>query len=501
MQNQQAREVGSASEQTQSQSKVAVIGSGFGGLGLAWHLKQAGIDDLVLFEKAADLGGTWRENTYPGSGCDVPSHYYSFSFEAHYPWRWRYAKQAEIFAYQQHVAKKYDLLRHIQFNTGVQGARYDASRQRWLITLDNGRVHEAQFLVSAVGQLNRPKTLNIPGLESFTGESFHSAEWNHDYDLNGKKVAVIGTGASAVQFLPEIAKQVQQLHLFQRTPGWTVPKGDKKFSEREMRLLKKFPIIHDLDRKRVFALTEFLGMAYRGNSLVEKAVTALAKLHLRRQVKDEALREALTPDFAVGCKRILLSNEWYPAICRDNVELVTDGIAAIEGNTVLSENGDRRDVDAIIHSTGFQATDFLMPMSITNATGTELHDTWQDGAEAYFGLNVSGFPNFFMLYGPNTNLGSGSIIYMLETQQRYITALLQHQQQQGWQAFEVTQQAQANFVTEMQKRTEATTYSGDCQSWYKTADGRNTNTWVGSQREYAKRLADIDHKAYEYHAA
>lgn len=476
---------------------IAIIGSGFGGIGLAWHLKQAGIEDFTLFEKASELGGTWRENTYPGCGCDVASHLYSYSFEPHYPWRFRYGKQAEILEYLNHVADKYDLRKHIRFNSEVEGAKFDAKRGLWSAQLKGGETHASRFLTTAVGQLSRPQYANVPGIDRFKGKSFHSAEWDHDYDLNGKHVAVIGTGASAVQFVPEIVKQVRKLHLFQRTPGWTIPKVDREFKPTERKLLDKAPLIHDLDRQRIFAITESVGYAYQGHEWALKAVTALAKSHLHRQISDPTLRKKLTPDYPVGCKRILLSNDWYPAISQLNVELVTDHIDEITETGVVTKDGYERKVDTIIHGTGFAATELLAPMEITGLRGKKLSTAWKNGAEAYMGMSTHGFPNLFMLYGPNTNLGSGSIIYMLECQQRYIVQMLQTQQSQGWKYAHASAEAQQAFVDEIQQRTEQSTYAGDCQSWYKTADGRNTNTWVGSQREFKKRSAEIQLKDYE----
>jgi len=478
-------------------SQIAIIGAGFGGLGMAYSLRKAGIDDFVIFEKAADLGGTWRANTYPGSGCDVPSHFYSYSFEPHYPWRWRYAKQTEILAYQHHCADKYDLNRHMQFNSEVSAASYDADTKQWRIELVDGRRHSAQFLVSAVGQLNRPAYIKVLGREQFHGHQFHSAEWDHDYDLNGKRVAVIGTGASAVQFLPEVAQQAAKLTLFQRTPGWTIPKVERQFSRFERWLLDNLKFLHNLDRLRVFLLTETLGFAYRGHGWAEGIVRLMAKFQLRRQVKDPETRAKLTPDFPVGCKRILLGNDWYPTLCRDNVELLNVGISGFTANGITTVDGQEHAVDAIIHGTGFTATEFLAPMQVTGLNGESLQERWRDGGQAYLGMTVAGFPNFFVLYGPNTNVGSGSIIYMLERQQRYLTQLIEQSRQQGWQQIAVRREVEQAFAEEMQERSESTTFAGDCQSWYKTADGRNTNTWVGSQLEFNRRTRRPDFSQFE----
>lgn len=469
--------------------EVAIIGSGFGGLGMAHYLKQAGIEAFAVFEKAPDLGGVWRENTYPGAACDVPSHLYSFSFEPHYPWKYRYAKQAEILEYERHCAGKFDLMRHIRFGHAVTAARFDQGRGLWVLSLDDGSSVEAVTVVSAVGQLHRPSIPDIPGLESFEGRCFHSAHWDHDYDLRDKTVVVIGTGASAVQFVPEIAPKLRQLHLFQRSPGWVAPKFDKAFSPFEQGLLRRFPWLYDLDRQRIYWITEALAYAYDGHKWAERLVTWLSKAQLRIQVRDPALRRKLTPDYPIGCKRILLTTEWLRALVRPNVEVVTEAVSGITARGVRSADGRERAVDAIIFGTGFAATEFLTPMRVTGVDGRDLHQTWRDGAEAYLGMAVSGFPNFFMLYGPNTNVGSGSIIYMLECQQQYLVKLLQARRQLGWATIDVRAEAQRAFADEMRARSEETTFSGNCQSWYKTRDGRNTNNWVGLMREYRRRTA------------
>lgn len=467
--------------------KVAIIGSGFGGLGMGYSLKKAGIEDFAIFEKADDLGGTWRENTYPGCGCDVPSHLYSFSFERRYPWAWRYARQSEILAYQHHVADKYDLTRHIRYRMQATEMTFDEMRGLWTLTFADGTTVEATTVISAVGQLHQPAYPNIPGRERYAGKTFHSATWDHDYDLSGKTVAVIGTGASAVQFVPEIAKQVGRLHLFQRSPGWTFPKVEKQFSRLERWLLQKQPLIHDLDRLRIFMACELLAAAYNGNKPLASLVTSISKLQAWWQVRDPALRKKLRPDFEIGCKRILLTNAWLPTLARPNVDVIDDAIQEITETGVRTADGQLREVDAIVYGTGFKATQFLTPMRVSGLSGKDLHQTWGHGAEAYYGMAVSGFPNFFMLYGPNTNVGSGSIIFMLECQQRYIAQLLKAQADQGWEVADVRLDAQIAYSEEVQQRSEGTSYSGDCQSWYKTAEGRNTNNWVGSMREFARR--------------
>lgn len=475
--------------------RVAIIGAGFGGLGMAYYLRRAGIEDFVILEKATDIGGTWRENTYPGAACDIPSHFYSFSFEPHYPWSNRYAPQPEILAYLRHCARKYDILRHVRFKAEVTDAVFDAARGLWRLMLADGSTVEAETVVSAVGQLHRPSIPDIPGRDRFQGRMFHSARWDHDYELDGKRVAVIGTGASAIQFVPAIAPRLRQLYVYQRSPGWIIPKFDHTFSRFERWLFDTFPILHDLDRLRIYCITEALAYAYEGHKWLEKLVTVFSKLQYYIQVRDPQLRRKLIPDYPIGCKRILLTRNWLPTLTRPNAELITDAVTEITASGVRSADGRLREVDAIIWGTGFTATQFLAPMRVVGRDGLELHKTWTRGAEAYLGMTVAGFPNFFMLYGPNTNLGSGSIIYMLECQQRYVVRMLQRRATENLGPVEVTPEAQKAYVEEMQARSQKTTYVGGCRSWYITADGRNTNNWVGLMYEYRRRTAEpvMDH--------
>jgi cation diffusion facilitator CzcD-associated flavoprotein CzcO len=489
-------ERGMSSGENISSSRVAIIGSGFGGIGMAYHLKQAGIDAFTIFEKSDEIGGVWRDNTYPGAGCDVPSQLYSFSFESHHPWAWRYGKQAEILDYLRHCVRKFGIASHIQFRREVVQADFNTQRGIWRLKFADGGVHEAEMLISAVGQLHRPALPKIEGQQRFAGTQFHSARWDHGFDPRGKTVAVIGSGASAVQFVPEIARQVRQLYLFQRSPGWVAPKFERPISPFMRRLFDRLPWVYDLDRLRIFLITEALAYAYNGHAWAERLMRLLAQVQLRIQVRDPALRRKLTPDFPIGCKRILLTTQWLPALIRPNVEVVGEAIAEITETAVRNTDGCIREVDAIIYATGFAATEFLAPMRITGIDGRLLSEHWRNGADAYLGMAVAGFPNFFLLYGPNTNVGSGSIVFMLECQQRYIVKLLRERAALGWHCAEVTAAAQADYRREIEQRSSLTTFAGDCQSWYKTADGRNTNNWIGSMMEYRRRTRRIDWTHY-----
>ncbi|HZR37595.1 MAG TPA: NAD(P)/FAD-dependent oxidoreductase [Nevskia sp.] len=479
---------------TDRSPRIAIIGGGFAGLSVAYYLKRAGIESFTIYEKAASAGGVWRENTYPGAACDVPSHLYSFSFEPHYPWSRRYGGQAEILQYQRHVARKFDLERHFRFGKEVAGAEYDAARGLWKVAFASGETAEAEILVAAVGQLHRPAYPDIPGMQRFAGKAFHSARWDHGCDFHGKTVAVIGSGASAVQFVPELARQAGKLYLFQRSPGWCIPKFDRAFNGFERWLLRTFPLVYDLDRRRIFWVIEFLAssMIRRGllSRLADAVLRLLAKGLMWAQVRDPELRRKLTPDFPVGCKRTLLSNDWLRALARPNVEVVTERISEITTDGVKTADGALRDADIIVYGTGFAASQFLAPMDLKGADGQSLRALWQNGAEAYLGVGVAGFPNFFMLYGPNTNLGAGSIIYMLEAQGRYIAGCAALLRSRGLKSLEVKAEAQRRYNEEVQQRNRGTTYESGCHSWYIGPDGRNTNNWVGYMTEYGRRLKE-----------
>ena len=459
--------------------RVLIIGSGFAGMGLAIQLQRAGIGDFLLLEKAGDVGGTWRDNHYPGAACDVPSHLYSFSFEPKTDWSRKYAPQAEIFAYQQHCADKYQLRPRIRFNTEVASAVFDAEAGLWRVTCVGGEQYQAQALVSACGQLNRPLEPHLPGLETFKGETFHSARWNKDYDLTGKRVAVIGTGASAIQFIPQIAPQVAQLHVFQRSAAYVLSKPDRAYRPWEIALMSRLPCLQKLDRGLKYVQHEARVLAF---TVVPKLMTAMQLMfrqNLKRGIHNPALRERLVPDYPMGCKRILISNDFYPALARANVEVVEERIEAVTETGIRTADGQQREVDAIIYGTGFAATEFLSPMQITGLRGRDLNAAWKEGAEAYLGISVSGFPNLFILYGPNTNLGHNSIIYMLESQFAYVLGCIRHLQEQRLRYLDLKPQVQEQFNQQLQKDVEHSVWQQGCTSWYKTASGKNTVNWPG----------------------
>jgi cation diffusion facilitator CzcD-associated flavoprotein CzcO len=384
---------------------VAIVGAGFAGLGLAMRLARAGIRTFTIFERAASIGGTWRENTYPGAACDIPSHLYSFSFEQNPDWERTYAGQAEILRYLEFCAAKYALYEHIRFGSDVRAARFDERRNRWTLELADGTTFDAAVLVTACGVLNKPQLPNLPGLETFAGPAFHSAQWRHDVDLNGKRVGVIGTGASAVQIVPEIAPRVASLTLFQRSAPYVIPKPDRPYGARERKLYRKLPFLLRASRALTYAVHEvrFVAFGYV-RAAIEPSRRIFEKM-LERQVPDPELRRKLTPDYQMGCKRVMISNDYFSALARENVEVVTDRVERVTPNGVVTADGRERAFDVLVYATGFAATGFLVPMRVAGRNGTLLQDVWRDGAEAYLGVSVAGFPNFFMLYGPNTNLG------------------------------------------------------------------------------------------------
>lgn len=476
--------------------RIAIIGTGFGGLGLAIRLKQAGFEQFTLFEKAVDVGGVWRDNTYPGAACDVPSHLYSFSFEQELGWKNRYGTSKEIYQYLRHCADKYDLRPHVQFNTEIASAEFDALQGVWHIQSTSGEQFEAEFLVGAVGQLNRPAYPKLKGIENFKGKAFHSARWDHDYDLTGKRVAVIGTGASAIQFVPEIAKQVAHLDVYQRSAPYVIPKPDRVYQPLEKKAFRKLPILQSLDRALQYGHHEIRLLAFTTSLNEMPLVEYLFQRHIRKVVKDGKLRHRLMPDYPIGCKRILISNQWYETLTQPHVDVINTGIQEITENGILDTEGNLREIDTIIYGTGFAATEFMAPMQITGLDGRTLKDTWKDGAEAYLGLTVSGFPNFFMLYGPNTNLGHNSIVYMIESQVNYILDAIQTTLQNKLLFTNVRAEVQHEFNQSIQEKMKKTVWAQGCTSWYQTADGKNTNNWPGFTLEYRQRTRRFDVENY-----
>jgi cation diffusion facilitator CzcD-associated flavoprotein CzcO len=480
-------------------STVAIIGAGFGGICMGIKLRRAGIP-FVIFEKASRAGGVWRDNVYPGAACDIPSHLYSFSFEPSFGWSRTYGRAVEIQRYIDNCARKYGVLEHIRFNSEVAGMEFDPGRGRWRIDLCDGGACDARFVVAATGQLSRPVEPRIAGLETFPGKLFHSARWDHDYDLAGKTVAVIGSGASAIQFVPEIAPKVGKLHLFQRSAPYVLPKPDRPYTRFEKHLYRRLPIALAANRARFYLYHESRVVPMtkgRGLGLMR----GMFMRNLRRQVDDPALRARLVPHYPIGCKRVLISNDWYPAITRPNVEVISAGLKEIRGSRVVGTDGTEREVDAVIFGTGFAATDFLAPMQITGVEHVDLQQAWHQGAQAYLGMTVSGFPNFFILYGPNTNLGHNSIIYMLESQTDYVMAAIRHVGAFDSTWVNVRPEAQQQYADEIQERLGGTVWEAGCDSWYQTSTGKNTSIWPSYTFEYRFRTRRFDADNYDIHPA
>ncbi len=482
----------------QADFQVAIIGAGFGGLGMAIELKKRGRHSLVILEKADQVGGAWRDNTYPGAACDVPSHLYSFSFARKFDWSRRFAPQAEILDYLKRCARDHDLERHLRLGTEVRAARFDEDAGLWRIETDQGEL-TARALITATGQLNRPAWPRVPGLERFQGPVFHSARWDHGVDLAGKTVAVVGTGASAIQFVPEVAKQARQVKLFQRSAAYVIPKPDRPYSPLEQRLMARLPWLQTLDRARVYAQNETRVLGFTALQGVMKVYQWLFQRYLRRTISDPALREKLTPDYPMGCKRILISNDYFQAIERFGIEVRTGGVAAVDETGLVDADGQHHDADVLIFGTGFQATDFLAPMTIRGRQGRDLNEAWRDGAEAYLGITVHGFPNLFMLYGPNTNLGHNSIVYMLESQIAYVLSALEEMERPGVGGLEVNAEVQDRFNRDIQTRLRDSVWGQGCDSWYKTESGTNTNNWPGFTFRYRRRTRRLDPRDYELH--
>jgi cation diffusion facilitator CzcD-associated flavoprotein CzcO len=466
--------------------RVAIIGTGIGGLGMAIRLVQMAVDDVTLFEKADALGGTWRDNTYPGSGCDVPSHLYSLSFAPNPHWTRRFPEQAEILEHLERVADEFDVRRRIRFSTEVTAATFDEAAGTWTLAFADGGTFTADVLVAATGQLNRPHVPAIEGLDTFAGTTFHSARWDHDHDLTGEDVAVIGIGASAIQFVPAIAERVGRMTLFQRSVNYVGPKPDAPIGERARQVYNRFPLARLAYRASIWARFESRFVIFKQGSKLGEIGRKKFADGLRPLVTDDLPEEAVVPDYPLGCRRILISNDWYPTLARPDVEVVTAGVDRIEPDAVVA-GGQRYPADTIIFGTGFETTDFLAPITVTGAGGTVLGDVWADGAEAHLGITVSGFPNLFLLYGPNTNLGHNSIIFMLERQIGWILQAVRTLATEGRRWVDVRPEAQAASNARLDRELARTVWAGACHSWYKDARGRITNNWSSYTWRYWQR--------------
>ena len=478
---------------------IVIVGSGFAGIGLGIRLKQAGIHDFTILERAERVGGTWRDNTYPGVACDVPSHVYSFSFEPNPEWSRFYAPQEEILAYLEHCADKYAVRAHIRFGTAATSATFDERTGLWTVKTNRGETLEARVLVSGSGHaLSTPVYPDIPGRDTFEGKAMHSARWDHAYALEGKTVAVIGTGASAIQIVPTIAPKVGRMHVFQRTAAWVTPKMDRPLTEREHRVFRRVPSLQKLERGIIYWVMESMAVGYVVDPRLNAVREHFATKYLEKAVADPVLRAKLTPTFRMGCKRVQFSNDYLPALQRDNVELVTDGITEIRPHAIVTKDGTERPVDAIVYATGFETSEAKPPFPIVGRGGLDLKDAWKDGIEAYQGTTVAGFPNFFMIIGPNLGLGHSSMIFMMESQFPYVLDAIQKLRARKLKFVDVRKDVQAKYNRWLQGRLARTVWNtGGCDSWYLTRGGKNTTAWPGFTFEYRLRMRRFDEESYD----
>jgi cation diffusion facilitator CzcD-associated flavoprotein CzcO len=478
-----------------AETDVAIVGAGFGGLGMAIRLKQAGRVDFVVLERADDIGGTWSANTYPGCQCDIPSNLYSFSFARKSDWTTAYPLRDQILDYLHDCARRFGVQPHIELQCELLDAAWDPERSRWEIDTSNGHL-AARVLVAAPGLLSEPCVPELPGLERFEGTTFHTARWNHDHDLTGRRVAVVGTGASAVQVVPSIRQRVSRLFVFQRTPPWVIPHLDHPVGPRLQRLYERAPALQRLVRGTVWGLHELVvpGMAREPRLL--KGHELLARANMRRSIRDPELRRRLTPGYSIGCKRILLSSEWYPAIASPNVELVMSGIREVREGSLVDGAGVEHEVDTIVFATGFVPSDPPIARRLLGREGATLSETWGGSPQAYLGTTVAGFPNLFLCYGPNTNLGHSSIVYMLESQMTYVMSALEAMDSWGAAWVEVRPDVQQAFNDEMRERLEGSVWNSGCSSWYLDRNGRNSVQWPGFTFEFRRRTRRFEPGEY-----
>jgi cation diffusion facilitator CzcD-associated flavoprotein CzcO len=475
--------------------EVAIVGAGFGGLGMAIRLKQEGIADFVLLERSADVGGTWWANSYPGCQCDIPSNLYSFSFARH-DWDRAYPMRDQILEYLRGCARRFDVLQHTRLNCELLGATWIADEQHWELETSDGRL-AARVLVAAPGLLSEPWHPALPGLERFQGSAFHTARWDHGDDLTGKRVALLGSGATAVQVVPNIQPRLAELHLFQRTPPWVVPHFDHPIRPRLRELYRRLPALQRLSRAGIYAVRETFVPGITRDRRFLKGQAIAARMHLRRQVPDPELRQRLTPDYHIFCKRIILSNDWYPAIQAPNVDIVSSGVREVRERSVVDNDGIEREIDTLIFATGFRPAELPIAERVRGRDGSSLAEVWAGSPQAYLGTTVSGFPNLLLFYGPNLNLGHSSIVYMLESQGNYAIDALRTMRSRGAAEFEVRAEAQDAYNEEIQDRLSRTVWNtGGCGSWYFDGNGRNSIQWPGFTFEFRRRTRHFDAAAY-----
>ena len=475
---------------------MAVVGGGFGGVGAAAMLKRAGYEDVTVFERGERVGGVWHHNTYPGAACDIPSHLYEFSFAPNPRWSRRYAPQVEIQAYLEEIASRYGVRDRIRTSTEVLSARWDESRDTWVLETTAG-THEANVLLTACGQLSVPTVPPIPGLDSFAGPAFHTARWRHDVDLTGKRVAVIGTGCSAIQVVPAIQPIVDQVDVYQRSPGWTFPKMDFPYSERSKRLFERFPILQRLDRAAIFYFQELAAAGMTKHRWLLPAFRAISGRRIKAAISDPELRRKVTPTDEIGCKRIMLTDEWYPTLTKPNVELIADRIAEVTPGGIRTQGGEERPADVVVLATGFATHGFVAPMEIEGAGGRRLSEAWAEVPRAYLGLSVPDFPNMFLLYGPNTNGGSGSVVNTIESGVNHVIAALRELDSAEARRIEVSRAAAERFDRELRAALAGTVWHSGCTNWYVDENGHDPNQWPWLWTTYRRRTERLEPDTYE----
>ena len=478
-----------------TETEMLIIGAGFSGLIMALEARKRGIHDVIILEKAGDIGGTWRENTYPGVACDVPSHLYSMATHLNPDWSRAYAGGAEIQSYLQRVARAEGLYDLCRFHQELKSAQWDGAR--WQVETCDGHRWSARLLVSAIGALHIPRVPDIPGADSFPGPSFHSAKWDHDTALAGKRIAVMGTGASAVQFVPEIAKIAAQVTIFQRSAPYVLPRPDGPIAPWVRRLYRRIPMLPRLRRQVIFTLFEFRHRVFRGEPRAVDFAMKMWRQALESAITNPQERKKLTPDYRIGCKRILSSNDWYPALARDNVTVIPHGVDRIEADRITATDSTQVQADVLIWGTGFHVTDAVERLDITGAEGLTLREAWTNGMQANLGTAIAGFPNFFILLGPHTGLGHNSVVLMIESQVGHIGRILTQMQDRQMHAVTPNPTRQAEFTREMQDRhSDSVWQAGGCTSWYQDSAGRNTTLWPGTVSEYRKRMAQSGLEQY-----
>ncbi|MFK8015028.1 MAG: flavin-containing monooxygenase [Gammaproteobacteria bacterium] len=457
---------------------VLIVGAGFSGLCAAIRLEKEGKRRYQIIERESELGGTWWVNRYPGCGCDVASHLYSFSFAPNPQWSRSFSGSEEIWRYLKDCAQQFGVAENLRLGTAVHGLEFDEAAGVWAVTLGHDEVVTARSVILATGALSRPRMPDIDGLDSFAGELFHSQQWNHDYDLNGKNVAVIGTGASAIQFVPHLAKRVKTLTVYQRSAPWILPKPDRQISRLEHWLYRRLPWLQRFVRARIYSTNEFRAIAFLHRPALLKVFEALAMRHLRKSIADQTLRARVTPDYRIGCKRVLISNDYYPAIAQSNVEIIAQGVRALDATGVIGADGQHRPCDAVVLGTGFRVSAPFDPGFVTGLKQRDLAGDWHDGPEAYLGTVIAGYPNLFMLAGPNTALGHNSMIYMIESQMNYVMSVLRMLDTAADQRLVVGDDVQRRYNDDVQHDlSESVWNTGGCRSWYRHPAGKNVALW------------------------